>query len=95
MVGNPEATRLAIRDMHREMANLAAPALELPREERNFTGVTLGVSKDSYDRIVKVLDDCLRQVVAIANEDKNIDQVYRMNLQLFPLTRSAKENENV
>lgn len=95
VVGNPEATRLALRDMHREMAGLAGASLDLPRNERNFTGVTMGISKDSYDRIVKVLDDCLRQVVAIANEDRNIDQVYRLNLQLFPLTRNAKENENV
>ena len=94
VVGNPEATRLAIRDMHREMANLAAPALELPREERNFTGVTMGVSRDSYDRIVKVLDDCMRQVVAIANEDRDIDRVYRLNMQLFPLTRCAKEKSD-
>lgn len=95
IVGNPEATRLALRDMHREMANLAAPALELPRNERNFTGVTMGISKDSYERIVKVLDECMRQVVAIANEDKDIDQVYRLNMQLFPLTRNAKENDDV
>ena len=95
IVGNPEATRLALRDMHREMANLAAPALELPRNQRNFTGVTMGISKDSYERIVKVLDECMRQVVAIANEDKDIDQVYRLNMQLFPLTRNAKENDDV
>ena len=95
IVGNPEATRLALRDMHREMANLAVPALELPRNERNFTGVTMGISKDSYERIVKVLDECMRQVVAIANEDKDIDQVYRLNMQLFPLTRNAKENDDV
>lgn len=94
IVGNPESTRLALRDMHREMAGLAAASLDLPRTERNFTGVTMGVSKDSYERIVKVMNDCLRQVVAIANEDTNIDQVYRMNLQLFPLTHSVKENEN-
>lgn len=95
IVGNPEATRLALRDMHREMANLAVPALELPRNQRNFTGVTMGISKDSYERIVKVLDECMRQVVAIANEDKDIDQVYRLNMQLFPLTRNAKENDDV
>lgn len=95
IVGNPESTRLALRDMHREMAGLAAASLDLPRSERNFTGVTMGVSKDSYERIVKVMNDCLRQVVAIANEDTNIDQVYRMNLQLFPLTHSVKENDNV
>lgn len=95
IVGNPESTQLALRDMHREMAGLAAASLDLPRSERNFTGVTMGVSKDSYERIVKVMNDCLRQVVAIANEDTNIDQVYRMNLQLFPLTHSVKENDNV
>ncbi len=95
IVGNPESTQLALRDMHREMAGLAAASLDLPRSERNFTGVTMGVSKDSYERIVKVMNDCLRQVVAIANEDTNIDQVYRMNLQLFPLTHSVKENDDV
>lgn len=94
IVGNPESTQLALRDMHREMAGLAAASLDLPRSERNFTGVTMGVSKDSYERIVKVMNDCLRQVVAIANEDTNIDQVYRMNLQLFPLTHSVKENDD-
>lgn len=95
IVGNPESTQLALRDMHREMAGLAAASLDLPRNERNFTGVTMGISKDSYERIVKVMNDCLRQVVAIANEDTNIDQVYRMNLQLFPLTHSVKENDDV
>lgn len=95
IVGNPESTQLALRDMHREMAGLAAASLDLPRSERNFTGVTMGVSKDSYERIVQVMNDCLRQVVAIANEDTNIDQVYRMNLQLFPLTHSVKENDDV
>lgn len=94
VAGNPEATRLAIRAMHKEMAALAAASLELSKTERNFTGVTMGISKDSYEQIVKVLGECMRQVVAIANADKNIDQVYRLNLQLFPLTRNAKENDD-
>lgn len=92
--GTPDATRLALRGMHRQMAQLAAPALELPATERNFSGVTMGVSRESYDRIVKALDDCRRQIIAIAAEDKGIEQVYRLNLQLFPLTKSVKENKN-
>jgi uncharacterized protein (TIGR02147 family) len=92
--GTPDATRLALRGMHRQMAQLAAPALELPATERNFSGVTMGVSRESYDRIVKALDDCRRQIIAIAAEDKNIEQVYRLNLQLFPLTKSIKENNH-
>ena len=102
--GTPDATRLALRGMHRQMAQLATPALELPACERNFSGVTMGVSRESYDRIVRLLDECRRQIIAIAAEDKNIEQVYRLNLQLFPLTRlnlqlfpltkSVKESKN-
>ena len=92
--GSPEATKLAIRDMHREMAKIAASSLDLAKTERNFSGVTMGISKDSYEQIVKELDECRRKIVSIAAGDKNIDQVYRLNLQLFPLTRKARENGN-
>ncbi|MBR4398743.1 MAG: TIGR02147 family protein [Fibrobacter sp.] len=92
--GTPDATRLALRGMHRQMAQLATPALELPTSERNFSGVTMGVSKGTYDRIVGLIDEFRSKVIAIAAEDKNIEQVYRLNLQLFPLTKSIKENNN-
>ena len=92
--GTPDATRLALRGMHRMMSKLATPAIDLPAGERNFSGVTMGVSRESYDRIVKVLDECRRQIIAIAAEDKSIEQIYRLNLQLFPLTKSVKESKN-
>lgn len=91
ITGTPDATRLALRGMHRQMSKLATPALELPVNERNFTGVTMGVSRELYGRIVKELDECLRRIVALASEEKNIKQVYRLNLQLFPLTKNIKE----
>ena len=94
ITGTPDATRLALRGMHRQMSKLATPALDLPVEQRNFSGVTMGVSRESYERIVKVLDECRRQIIAIAADDKDIDQVYRLNFQLFPLTKNVKEGEN-
>ena len=95
ITGTPDATRLALRGMHRQMSKLATPALELPVNERNFTGVTMGVSRELYGRIVKELDECLRRIVALASEEKNIEQVYRLNLQLFPLTKNIKEGDAV
>ena len=94
VTGTPDATRLAMRGMHRQMAELATPALELPKDERNFSGVTMGVSKETYGRIVDVLNECRKKIIAIAAEDKNIEQVYRLNLQLFPLTKNVKEGHN-
>ena len=95
ITGTPDATRLALRGMHRQMSKLATPALELPVNERNFTGVTMGISRELYGRIVKELDECLRRIVALASEEKNIEQVYRLNLQLFPLTKNIKEGDAV
>lgn len=92
--GTPDATRLALRGMHREMSKLATPAIDLPVEERHFSGVTMGLSRESFNKIENVLDECRRKIVAIAAEDKDIDQVYRLNLQLFPLTKKAKERED-
>ena len=94
VTGTPDATRLAMRGMHRQMAELATPALDLPKDERNFSGVTMGVSKETYGRIVDVLDECRKKIIAIAAEDKNIEQDYRLNLQLFPLTKNVKEGHN-
>ena len=95
--GSTDATRLAMRGMHRIMSKLATPALELPKEIRNFSGVTMGLSRESFGKVEKVLDECRRQIIDIAAEEKNIEQVYRVNLQLFPLTKNVKEggDENV
>ena len=92
--GSTDATRLALRGMHREMSKLATPALELPKEIRNFSGVTMGLSRESYRKIEGVLDECRRQIIDIAAEEKNIEQVYRLNLQLFPLTKNVKEGDD-
>ena len=93
--GTPDATRLALRGMHRTMSKLATPAIDLPVDERNFSGVTMGLSRDSYERIVNVLDECRSKIIAIAAEEKNVDQVYRMNFQLFPLTKKVSSSPDV
>jgi len=92
--GSTDATKLAMRNMHRIMSKLATPALELPKEIRNFSGVTMGLSRESFEKIEKVLDECRHKIIDIAAEEKNIEQVYRVNLQLFPLTKNIKESED-
>ena len=94
VTGSTDATRLALRGMHRMMSQLATPALELPKEERHFSGVTMGISRESYAKIENILEECRKKIIAVAAEEKNVEQVYRINLQLFPLTRNIKEREN-
>lgn len=85
--GSKEAIPLAIRTMNRNMAELAVQSISRDSvEERNFSGVTMGVDKPTYDRIVGEIDAFRKKIVSIANECQGIDQVYHLNLQLFPLT---------
>jgi uncharacterized protein (TIGR02147 family) len=92
--GSREGLPLALRSMHREMGHLAIDSLDrFASNERNITGVTMGIDKDAYERIVRELDECRKKITAIAEECNNIKQVYRLNLQLFPLSKEVSKNE--
>ncbi len=92
--GSKEAIPLAVRTMNKKMAALATRSIEKdPVEERNFSGVTMGIDESAYGRIVDVINDCRKKVIDIARECQNINQVYRLNLQLFPLTDKISKRD--
>lgn len=90
--GSAEALSVAIRTMHRDMARFAEGAIDrFNAEERNITGITMGLTQNSYQRVIQILADCRRQIVDVVAAEEGAEQVYRLNLQLFPLT--AKKSE--
>jgi hypothetical protein, TIGR02147 len=90
--GSKEAIPLAIRSMNKKMAALAEQSIERDSvEEHNFSGVTMGINETAYARIVEEIDSCRKKVIDIARECQNINQVYRLNLQLFPLTDKVSD----
>ena len=93
-MGSVDAVPVAARDMQRQMGEFAVKALDLPLSERDMSGLTLGLTRRAYERIKKELADCRRRIVAIAAEDDETEQVYRLNLQLFPMSeRLDKEKK--
>ena len=87
ITGSTEAIPLALRSMNREMTDLAKEALDkIDVRERNISGVTIGVDDATLARISEEVNNCRKRIIALANECKDINQVYRLNLQLFPLT---------
>jgi uncharacterized protein (TIGR02147 family) len=76
---------------------LAADALQkVPRDKRNFSGMTLGISKATYGRICEELRALTEKIMAMAEEDKNADSVYQLNFQLYPVSSTiskGKDNE--
>lgn len=94
MSGEQNTIRKSVaRDLQRQMTELALDALEKePAENRNMTGVTLGITRDKYAQIVQELAECRRRIVAIAASDDATEEVYRLNMQLFPLTDIGSVN---
>ncbi len=90
--GNIEFTSLSVREMHRQMGELAVRSLdEVPVDERNVSGMTFGVSEEAYQRITQEIADFRRRVTAIAMQDTEENRIYRLNVQLFPLTKDLKK----
>ena len=93
-MGPVDAVPVAARDMQRQMGEFAVKALDMPLSERDMSGLTLGLTHHAYERIRKEIADFRRRIVAIATEEDETEQVYRLNLQLFPMTeRLEKKNE--
>ena len=59
------------------------------------SGVTLTVSRDSYERIAREIDEFRKRIVAIASDTEDANRIYQMNLQFFPMTWDIDKIEEV
>ena len=92
ILGSSEKIPKAIRGMHKQMAKFAERAVEaFAVTERNFSGMTVAVNRAAYAQIVSELDLCRKKIAAIVSAAEDCDRVYRVNLQLFPLTKEIKK----
>ena len=90
--GPMEVTPAVIRGLHRQMGELALDTIEgVPQNERIFSGVTLGITQNAYDEIVKEIDAFRKRVIEIATRETETDEVYRLNIQFFPMTNKSSK----
>ena len=88
--GPMEVTPIAVREMHRQMGEFALEAIEgVAQDERHFSGLTLGITRDAYEKIVQETAEFRKRVITIATQDDGMDEVYRLNVQLFPMTNKS------
>ena len=93
-MGPVDAVPVAAREMQRQMGEFAVKAMDLPLSERDMSGVTMGITHRAYEQIKKEIADFRRRIVAIASADDDTEQVYRLNLQLFPLSDKLNRKKN-
>jgi len=91
-----EVESLAVRDLHQQMSRLATAAIEkVAKEERDISGLTVGLSAATLEYIKKELESLRARIMTRVAADGNVEQVYRLNLQLFPLTKKNRHNPGV
>ena len=87
-----EVSSLGIRAYNAFMSNRAQSAIEeFPPSERDMQTLTIGISKEGYGLIKQEIQDFLSRVVRIVDEDKDPQQVYNVNVHLFPMSSAQKQ----
>lgn len=88
-----EVMSLALQNFHLQTGELALKAIsQLPINERNVSGMTLGISKATTERICEKIYALHSEILQMAEEDAEADRVYRLNFQLFPVSEPYKKD---
>ena len=86
----PEVASLAAQHFHLQAMELGIRALkEMPKDERNIYGLTLGISRKSFEEIKKIMLESQNRILQVAEKDKDSDGVYQLNVQFFPVSKTS------
>lgn len=84
----PDAESFYINNYQTAVLQLARAALDyFPREQRQFSTLTMSLSEKGYERFLDELQQMRSRLLSIAEQDSEENRVYQLNLQLFPLTK--------
>jgi uncharacterized protein (TIGR02147 family) len=76
-----------IRKSRKEFMLRAVEACEnLGPKERHISSVTVAMSAESYRKLSKKIDEFRKQILDEAVNDPQVDAVYQINFQAFPLS---------
>jgi uncharacterized protein (TIGR02147 family) len=88
--------RTAFNNVLMSTLDLAKESIDrFPTDQRDISTLTLHFSKELYDTIHERLKGFRREILELVNKDPNAaDRVYQVNFQIFPLTKSNREENH-
>ncbi|MGZ3769863.1 MAG: TIGR02147 family protein [Bdellovibrio sp.] len=87
-------TSVSLAQYHREMLKKASESIDrFPRDQRNLSALTLGLSAKSIGQIKEVIDKFQRDIIDIASKDSAADSICQLNVYLFPVTELSQKVE--
>lgn len=95
VAASKEGMAYAVHAMQHKMLQLADESIErFEPQERSVSSVTFTVNRECYERIVQEIDSFRRKIAAMPSEIEKADQIYHLNMQLFPLTWKLNKDED-
>jgi uncharacterized protein (TIGR02147 family) len=67
-------------------------AENLPPTDRHVSWAVMAMSRKTYMEITRLLDEERKKAVVMASEDGEVDGVYALNIQVFPLAESLRQS---
>lgn len=91
-----EVSSIAIRAFNEIMARKGTEAIRrFPPSERDIRTVVAGISPGTYPLIKEEIRVFVSRIVRLVNDDKTANNVYSLNIQLFPLTDTPDEGGTI
>ena len=77
----------AIRKYQKETIELGGAAIDgISKEERDISTVTLSLSRATFDAVRERIKTMRHELLEIARNDQELEAVYQINFQVFPLS---------
>jgi uncharacterized protein (TIGR02147 family) len=82
-----DVVRLGLLNFQLQTTKLALNAItELPKEKRHVSGLTLGISRKTYETICTEIADFQSRLQVLAEKDDTADNVYQLNFHFIPVS---------
>ncbi|NLG17023.1 MAG: TIGR02147 family protein [Fibrobacter sp.] len=89
ITAGPEITGLGLLNFQVQSGELAINAMkEMTKDKRHISGMTMGLSRKSYELICNEIITFQSKLQSIAENDNEADNVYQFNFQLFPISNA-------
>lgn len=82
-----EIVELGLLNFQLETLELAKKTIqEITRDKRHISGLTLGISKNTYELICEEIESFQEKIMQLAELDEKADNVFQFNFYLFPVS---------
>ncbi len=82
---------IAVHSFQKESLTLAARALdEIPKDGRDISTISVSLDAEGFEKVRERVRAFQEEIVGIAASCGNVDKVYQVNMQIFPLSKAMR-----